>query len=90
MVSGVEPTHSERTSALLIRLWIEDDRSGGERVVIRIAARADVESGEQESAVFSDVVAAGAWVERWLSAAVTEGLRLAGQSRQRDGAVTAA
>jgi hypothetical protein len=71
MVSGVEPTRKERTSVLLIRVWIEGDPAAGQQVVIRIAARTDVESGPQQSVVFGDVASASSWIGQWLSDAVT-------------------
>lgn len=60
-------THKERASALLIRVWMEGDPNEGERVVIRIVARANVESGEQQSALLGDVASARIWVGQWLS-----------------------
>jgi len=71
MVIGVEPTYRERTSALLIRVWIAGGRDDGGQVVIRAAARTDVESGEQQSALFGDVPSACRWIEQWLSDVVT-------------------
>ncbi len=71
MVIGVEPTYRERTSVLLIRVWIAGDVNDREQLVIRLAARTDVESGEQESALFGDVAGARGWIERWLSDVVT-------------------
>jgi hypothetical protein len=71
MVIGVDPTHKERTGALLIRVWREGDPESGQQVLIRIAARADLESGEQQSAVFCDAASAHDWIGRWLSDVVT-------------------
>jgi hypothetical protein len=71
MVIGVEPTYRERTSALLVRVWLTGGRDDGGQVVIRTAARADVESGEQQSALFGDVASACGWIEQWLSDVVT-------------------
>lgn len=75
----METSPRGRTSALLIRVWTEGGRGGGEQVIIRIAARADVESGEQQTAVFSDVASAGDWIGRWLSEIVTGFPDLAGR-----------
>lgn len=71
MVIGVEPTHRERTSALLIRVWLTAGQGEGGQVVIRAAARADVESGEQQGALFGDIASACRWIEQWLSDVVT-------------------
>lgn len=67
----MEPTDRERTSALLMRVWLSGGRDDGVQAVIRVAARTDVESGEQQSALFGDVASACGWIEQWLSDVVT-------------------
>jgi len=75
MVIGVEPTYKERTSVLLIRVWIGGHKNDGDQVVIRVAGRADVKSTEQVSALFGDVASARNWIGQWLSEVVSGGLR---------------
>lgn len=67
---GMSPTNEERVGALLIRVRVASGGQPGD-LIIRVSGRADVETDQQESVVFSNVDDARAWIAKWLTSVAT-------------------
>ena len=63
-------SYEERVGALLIRVRVSSDLNQ-DTLMIRIASRADVETDQQESAMFTTEREAIAWIRRWLRGVAT-------------------
>lgn len=66
----MSPTNEERVGALLIRVRVASGGQPGD-LIIRVSGRADVETDQQESVVFSNVDDARAWIAKWLTSVAT-------------------